>query len=55
MQIVQGRKLLRYAELNCNLLENFGGWTLVLYRQSLWKSFTITDRESVGLYAINVK
>ena len=48
LQIVEGRKVSQYAKLNCNLLENICGWTVVLYGQSLlhrlfhWKSCTAT-------------
>ena len=35
------------AELNCNSLENFRGWTVVLYGQGLlhrhWKNFVVID------------
>ena len=50
LQIIQGGKVSRYAKLNCNLLENIHGWTVVLYGQSLlhrlfhWKSVVVTDR-----------
>ena len=50
LQIICGRKLLQYAEVNCYLLENFCCWTSVLYSQTLlhrlfyWKSFPIADR-----------
>ena len=50
LQIVQGGKVLQYAKLNYNLLENIHGWTVILYGQSLlrkpfhWKSFAVTDR-----------
>ena len=44
LQIVRGGKVLQYARINCNSLENIHGWTVVLYGQSLlhklfhWKS-----------------
>ena len=52
LKIVQGGKLLQYAELNCNSLENFHGWTLVLCSHSLlhgpfhWKTFAIANRSA---------
>ena len=42
-------RFLQDAKLNCNLLENICGWTVVLYGQTLlhrlfhWKSFTATN------------
>ena len=49
LQIVQGGKVLQYAKLNCNLLENIHGWTVILYGQSLlhrplfhWKSLRLS-------------
>ena len=55
LQIVHGGKLLQHAELNCNSLENFHGYTLVLYNHAKLIAQAISlgkfHRERFALYS----
>ena len=49
LQIARGGELSWYAELNCNLLENFCSYMhrllcSYMYRLFHWKTFAITDQ-----------
>ena len=55
LQIVQGGKLLWYAELNCNSLENFRGRTLVVYSQSLIQVISLEKLANADRSAKNAK